>query len=149
METQTAQKKLRPPQLNQFIGCGRVVADSPAKTLPGGSTVLNFRMAIPNRFKGKDGAWKDNPFFLGVTLWNKAAEYANGKAMKGVPVVVEGRLENREYQAQDGTKRQIVNLVASRAQFIEKRMGPSQEQYEDVPGGDFTNQKEEPEYDGP
>ena len=129
-------KSMRLASLNHYVAIGRVTSDTEVRSTPSGKTVANMRVAIPNRFKGKDGTWQDNPAFLSVTLWGPLAERAKDKALKGKPVMIEGRLETNQFESKEGKKTTVINVIASRVQYLESQTSPTQgasEPEEDVP----------------
>jgi len=112
---------LRMPNLNLVLLAGRMVADPELRYTPKGTAVCSFRMAVSRRYQDREtGEWKDDPSFFNVNVWDRAAERAGERLRKGSPVVVEGRLRSRSYEAQDGSRRYVVEVVSRRVQFLEK-----------------------------
>jgi single-strand DNA-binding protein len=112
---------LRLPALNLVILAGRLVADPELRYTPKGTAVCSFRMAVSRRYQDREsGEWKDDASFFNVVVWDRMAERAGERLRKGSPVVVEGSLRSRSYEAQDGGKRYVVEVVSRRLQFIEK-----------------------------
>ena len=78
-------------------------------------------MAVSKRYKDREtGEWKDDPSFFNVVVWDRMGEMAGERLRKGSPVVVEGNLRSRSYEAQDGGRRYVVEVVSRRLQFMEK-----------------------------
>mgnify|MGYP006277321871 CR=1 FL=1 len=73
---------------------------------------LKFSIACEHSWRTKDGEWDSTTSFFNVVAWRALAENARDVLEKGLRVVVKGRLEQRSYEADDGTKRSVVDLVA-------------------------------------
>ena len=79
-------------------------------------------MAVNSRRKdGQSGEWVDKPNYFDVTVWGAQGENCANYLSKGRPVAVEGRLDWREWEAQDGSKRQAVEIIANSVQFLGSR----------------------------
>jgi single-strand DNA-binding protein len=83
---------------------------------------------------GRTGEWEDKPNFFDVKVWGAQGENAGRYLSKGRPVAIDGRLEWREWETQDGTKRQAIEIIADSVQFLGSRTGGGGE--EDP--GDYT-----------
>jgi single-strand DNA-binding protein len=85
-------------------------------------------VAVNSRRKdGSTGEWVDKPNYFDVTVWGAQGENCANYLSKGRPVAVQGRLDWREWDAQDGSKRQAVEIIADSVQFLGSRS--------DNPGG--------------
>jgi single-strand DNA-binding protein len=91
------------------------------------------------------GEWGDKPNYFDVTVWGNQGESCAQYLAKGRPVAVDGRLDWREWDAQDGSKRQAVEIIADSVQFLGSRSdneggaaGGDQGQPQYVPAGDVT-----------
>lgn len=90
---------------------GNLTADSELRYTPGGSPVANFGVAVNRRWQ-KDGEWQEETSFLDVVCYGTLAENVAGSLQKGDRVLVTGRVQQRSWEAQDGTKRSKVEVVA-------------------------------------
>jgi single-strand DNA-binding protein len=81
-------------------------------------SVCSLRLAVNTRRKGASGDWEDKPNYFDVTVWGAQGENCARYLSKGRPVALDGRLEWREFQTQDGQKRQAVDIVADTVQFL-------------------------------
>ena len=82
-------------------------------------SVCSLRIASNTRRKDQStGEWEDKPNYFDVTVWGAQGENCARFLSKGRPVAIDGRLEWREWQAQDGNKRQSVEIVADAVQFL-------------------------------
>ena len=87
-----------------------------------GTAVCKLRLAVNTRQKdGQTGEWGDKPNYFDVTVWGNQGESCAQYLSKGRPVGVDGRLDWREWEAQDGTKRQAVEIIADSVQFLGSR----------------------------
>ncbi len=128
---------LRLPNINLVLLSGRLVADPELRYTPKGTAVCSFRMAVSRRYKDRDtGEWKDDPGFFNVVVWDRMAEMAGERLRKGSAVMLEGNLRSRSYEAQDGGRRYVVEVVSRRLQFLDKTPSPGAESASsDAPSG--------------
>lgn len=97
---------------------GNLTSDPELRHTGGGTSVCGLRVAVNGRRKDQSGQWVDKPNFFNVTVWGRSGETAAQYLAKGRPVAIQGRLDWREWEAQDGSKRQTVEIVAERVQFL-------------------------------
>jgi single-strand DNA-binding protein len=103
--------------LNKVILVGRVCKEPELKFIKGsGTAVTTFSMAVDRRFK-KEGQQEAD--FINIVIWGKQAEATAKYTTKGKLIGVSGRLEIRSYEAKDGTKRYVTEVIADEVQFIE------------------------------
>jgi single-strand DNA-binding protein len=117
--------------INRVVLTGNLTADPELRSLPSGMSVCSLRIACNTRRKDQaSGEWVDKPNYFNVTVWGAQGENAARFLSKGRPVAIDGRLEWREWEAQDGTKRQAVDIIADSVQFLGSR--------DDAAGGGFA-----------
>jgi single-strand DNA-binding protein len=105
--------------INRVVLTGNLTADPELRPAPSGTPVARLRLAVNTRRRnGSTGTWEDKPNYFDVTVWGAQAENCERYLSKGRPVAVDGRLEWREYQARDGSKRQAVEIIAETVQFL-------------------------------
>lgn len=103
--------------MNKVVLIGRLTKDPELKFTPGsGTAVTTFNIAVERRYKKEGQAQAD---FIPVVVWGKVAEATANYTAKGKLVAVSGRIETRSYDAKDGTKRYITEVVAEEVQFLE------------------------------
>jgi single-strand DNA-binding protein len=105
--------------INRVVLVGNLTRDPELRHLQSGTAVCKLRIAVNTR--QKDGAtqqWVDKPNYFDVTVWGNQGESCAQYLSKGRPVAVDGRLDWREWDAQDGTKRQAVEIIADSVQFL-------------------------------
>lgn len=105
--------------MNKVILIGRLVADPDTKTFSSGSVNATFRIAVQRYRKDANGN-RESDYFTVVT-WNKLAELVTKYLMKGRQVCVEGCIQNRSYEAQDGSKRYVTEIIAESVEFLGSR----------------------------
>ena len=110
--------------INRVVLTGNLTADPELRSLPSGTSVCNLRVACNTRRKD-DGEWVDKPNYFDVTVWGVPGENASQYLSKGRPVAIDGRLEWREWEAQDGSRRQAVSIVADSVQYLGSPNGSS------------------------
>jgi single-strand DNA-binding protein len=108
--------------INRVVMTGNLTADPELRSLPSGMSVCSLRIACNTRRKNQSsGEWEDKPNYFNVTVWGAQGENAARYLSKGRPVAIDGRLEWREWEAQDGTKRQATDIIADSVQFLGSR----------------------------
>jgi single-strand DNA-binding protein len=113
--------------INRVVLTGNLTADPELRSLPSGTSVCKLRVACNTRRKGASGEWEDKPNYFNVTVWGAQGENAARYLSKGRPVAIDGRLEWREWETQEGAKRQDIDIIADSVQFLGSR--------EDTSGG--------------
>jgi len=109
--------------INSVILVGRLTRDPELKHLPSGSAVLEMGLAVNGRQKDETGNWADKPNFFDVKVYGNQAEFLSQHLAKGRRIGVSGRLDWRSWEAQDGTKRSKVDVVAFDVQFLDSKGG--------------------------
>ena len=105
--------------INRVVLVGNLTKDPELRHTPSGNPVCKLRIAVNTR--QKDAAtqqWGDKPNYFDVTVWGNQAESCAQYLSKGRPVGVDGRLDWREWEAQDGSTRQAVEIIAESVQFL-------------------------------
>ena len=105
--------------INRVILTGNLTRDPELRSTPGGMSVCSLRVACNTRRKNNStGEWEDKPNFFDVTVWGAQGENCARFLSKGRPVAIDGRLEWREWQDQQGNNRQSVEIIADAVQFL-------------------------------
>ena len=127
--------------INRVVLTGNLTRDPELRSLPSGMSVCKLRVASNTRRKNQStGEWEDKPNFFDVTVWGAQGENCARFLAKGRPVAIDGRLDWREYQDKDGNKREAIEIVADRVQFLGSRDGGG----EGGNGSRFTPQSDVP-----
>ena len=114
--------------MNKVTLIGRLTKDPELKFTPGqGTAVANFTIAVDRRMPNKDGQREAD--FISVVVWGKIAENTANYMSKGKLIAISGRIQARSYDAKDGTKRYVTEVVAEEVQFLDKGNGSKSEQY--------------------
>ena len=106
--------------LNKVFLIGNLTRDPELRYTPAGVAVANLGLAVNRRFRDKSGELKEDVCFLTVTVWDKQAEACCQYLKKGSPVFVEGVLQSRSWETNDGQKRSTIDVRAERVQFLGK-----------------------------
>ena len=104
--------------INRVVLVGNLTRDPELRHTPGGTSVCSLRLAVNTRRRDESGQWTDKPNYFDITVWGGQAESCAQFLSKGRPVGIDGRLEWREWDAQDGSKRQAVEVIAENVQFL-------------------------------
>ena len=129
--------------LNRVILIGRLVADPELRYTQSGTAVTNFRLAVDRSFTNQSGEREAD--FIPIVVWDKQAETCANYLNKGRLVAVDGRLQVRSYDAQDGSRRWVTEVVAQDVRFLDwgrqsdqgddahRTVTPSHDNFDDVP----------------
>ena len=110
--------------MNKVFLIGNLSKDPELRTTNSGISVCTFSIAV-NRRKDKDG--NSTADFFSIVAWRQLAELCGKYLAKGRKVSVVGELQNRSYEANDGTKRHVAEIVANEIEFLTPK-GESKEQ---------------------
>lgn len=102
--------------MNKVILIGRLTADPELRYTPSGAAVCSFRIAVDRPFNSQSGEREAD--FINIVVWNKAAENTAKYMSKGRQIAVEGRLQIRSYDGNDGQRRWVTEVVADRVEFL-------------------------------
>ena len=104
--------------MNKVILIGRLVKDPEIRYTQSGKGVASFVLAVDRRFS-KEG--QQTADFIPIVAWNKLAEIVGDNLTKGRRISVEGRMQVRSYDAQDGTKRYVTEVIADEVEFLDSK----------------------------
>jgi single-strand DNA-binding protein len=106
--------------LNKIMLIGNVGSDPEMRYTPNGKAVTSFRMATNYRYVGSDGERREETEWFRVSVWGRQAESCNQFLAKGRRVYVEGRLQSRNWEGQDGQMRTSLEVSANRVIFLDR-----------------------------
>ncbi|HBH02808.1 MAG TPA: single-stranded DNA-binding protein [Candidatus Rokubacteria bacterium] len=104
--------------LNKVFLIGNLTKPPELRYTPSGTAVADLRLAVNRNYTTQSGEKREDTCFLTVVVWGKQAESCGEYLDKGSPILVEGRLQTREWEAKDGGKRTVIEVVAERVQFM-------------------------------
>ena len=116
-----------PADLNRVTLVGRLTRDPEIRHTAGGDAVCALRLAVSSRARDAAGEWTDRPNFFDVRVFGRQGEAAAEHLAKGRKVAVDGRLSWREWQAQDGSRREGVEVIATDLQYLDTRRRDGEE----------------------
>ncbi len=99
--------------LNKVMLIGNLGQEPELRTTQSGTPILSMRLATNERWKDQSGEWKDRTEWHTVIVWGKRGEALNKILAKGRSVYVEGRLQTRSWEVDDGSKRYATEVVAN------------------------------------
>lgn len=105
--------------MNKVILMGRLTKDPDVRYTQTGKVVCQFTLAVDRPFTNQEGQREAD--FITVVVWGKIAELCGNSLAKGHKVLVDGRLQIRSYDAKDGTKRWVTEIIAAGVEFVERR----------------------------
>jgi len=126
--------------LNRAQVLGNLTRDPEMRFTPNGQAVANFTIATNRRWKGADGQDGEATEYHDIVVWGKQAENTSSMLKKGSPAYVEGRLQTRSWEGQDGVKRYKTEIVAETVIALGGR-GGSQSSYSNNPVEDIASKK--------
>ena len=103
--------------MNKIILLGRLTRDPEVRYTSTGKVVCQFTLAVDRPFANQEGQREAD--FIPVVIWGKQGETCGNYLTKGQRALVEGRLQIRSYNAKDGGKRWITEVIADHFEFIE------------------------------
>lgn len=106
--------------MNKVILMGRLVRDPEVRVTPSEKTVCTFTLAVDRPFANQATGQREADF-INIVVWGKAAELCGNSLTKGQRLLVDGRLQLRNYEAKDGTKRYVTEVIANSVEFVERR----------------------------
>ena len=115
-----------PADLNRVTLVGRLTRDPELRHTASGDPVCSIRLAFSSRSRDETGNWGDKSNYVDITVFGRQAETASTYLTKGRRVGIDGRLSWREWQAQDGTRRQSIEVIAQDLFFLDSREGGGQ-----------------------
>ena len=136
--------------MNKIILVGRLTRDPEVRSTSTGASTANFTVAVSRNFKNKEGNYDAD--FLPCVAFRAQADFVSKFFKKGSLIGVEGRGQTRNYDAQDGTKRYVTEVVVENIEFVggkneNSSSNSSDSAYVDAPSEDVVDNL--PEYDIP
>lgn len=123
--------------MNKIVLLGRMVRDPEIRYTQSGKVVASFTLAVNRPFQ-KDGVQEAD--FINCVLWGKQAETVGNNVTKGQRLLVSGRLQIRSYDAKDGSKRYVTEVMCEDFEFIERK-GDNVSHNTDAPAPANSGQK--------
>jgi len=111
--------------LNRAMIIGNLTRDPEVRTTANGKNVASFGVATNSVWTDASGQKQEKAEFHNIVAWGKLADICGQYLAKGRKVYVEGRLQTREWQAQDGTKRNRTEIVAENMIMLDRGNGPA------------------------
>jgi len=110
---------------NKVILMGNLTRDPELRYNPNGTAVASFSIALSRKYKQGE-EFKEEVSYIDIVVWGKQAENCGQYLSKGRGVLVEGRLQQRRWETDDGQKRNKVEVVANSVQFMPKKQAGSE-----------------------
>ena len=136
--------------MNKVTLVGRLTKDPELKFTPGaGTAVTTFTVAVNRKFK-KEG--HPDADYIPVVVWGRMAEVTANYMSKGRMIGISGRIETRNYEAKDGTRRYVTEVIAEDVEFLGSKQSAENEGGYGFQGNNFgggshdTNSSPEPDY---
>ncbi len=127
--------------MNKVILVGRLTRDPEVRTMPSGNQVASFTLAINRNYKNKEG--NVDADFINVSVFGKQAENVGKYVNKGSMIGCEGRIQTRSYDAQDGSKRYVTEVIADNVEFMSSKRdsaAPAVNAYVDTTSSVFVDE---------
>lgn len=117
--------------MNKAILIGNLTRDPELRTTAGGVSVCTFTLAVNRRFTNQEGVREAD--FINIVTWRQTAELCARYLSKGRKAAVVGTIQSRSYDAQDGTKRYVTEVVADEVEFVGSSGGSQDRQDSQTP----------------
>ncbi|WP_315076283.1 single-stranded DNA-binding protein [uncultured Clostridium sp.] len=104
--------------MNKAVLIGRLTKDPELRFTPGAGTAVTTLTLAVDKYNSKSGQKEAD--FVPVVVWGKQAESTANYMTKGSQMAISGRIQTRNYEAKDGTKRYVTEVVATEVQFLSK-----------------------------
>ena len=104
--------------LNKVLLIGNLTRDPELRYVPSGTAVATFTVAVNRVYTSQAGEKKEEVAFIKIVVWGRRAEVCGEYLSKGSPVFIEGRLQSRSWEGQDGQKRSATEVIADNVQFL-------------------------------
>lgn len=115
--------------LNRAQILGNLTRDPEMRYTPNGQAVSNFAVATNRRWKNQDGSNGEATEYHDIVVWGKQAENVSPMLKKGQPVYIEGRLQTRSWEGQDGAKRYKTEIIADNIIVLASRGSQQEESF--------------------
>jgi single stranded DNA-binding protein (ssb) len=109
--------------INKVILIGNLGADPEMRYTQSGTPVATFRMATTERWKGQDGQMQEQTEWHTIVAWRRLAEICGEYLAKGSRVFIEGKLQTRKWQDQNGNDRYTTEIIAREMKMLSPRSG--------------------------
>ncbi|MFH1771898.1 MAG: single-stranded DNA-binding protein [Candidatus Omnitrophota bacterium] len=116
--------------MNKVFLVGNLTKDPELRYIPQGTAVATVRIAVNTPFKDKNDQQQKDTCFINVIAWGKMAEVCNQYLQKGGQVLVEGRLQSRSWQNNEGKTRSTIEVRAARIQFMPRAVKEPAEEFD-------------------
>ena len=126
---------------NKIILIGNLTRDPEVRYTPQGTSVCSFGIAVNRKYKQGDEL-KEEVTFISVVVFGKQADTCGQYLNKGSTVLIEGRLQERRWETEDGQKRSKHEVVAQLVRFLTKRSGAAPAEAGEVIPPDETSDLE-------
>ena len=107
--------------LNKVMLIGNAGRDPEVRHLESGSVTASFTLATTERYRDRNGEWKEQTEWHNIVCWRYLAETAEKYVRKGTQLFIEGKIRNRQYTDRDGNTRYITEIVADSMQLLGKK----------------------------
>jgi single-strand DNA-binding protein len=121
--------------LNRIVLIGRLTKDVDLRFTATGKPTANFTLAVDRPYRNQQGEKEAD--FIPVVVWNKLAEHCANYIGKGRLVAVDGRLQIRSYDGNDGQRKYITEVVAETVKFLDRAKEEPLAEFEGVKGDPF------------
>ena len=112
--------------MNKVILVGRLARDPEVRYTQSGKATASFALAV-NRFGG--GGQNNTADFIPIVAWEKLAEICGNNLIKGSQILVEGRIQIRNYEDKTGQKRYVTEVIAQNIEFLGSKQARTEDGY--------------------
>ncbi len=131
--------------INKAIIVGNLTRDPELRSMPTGNKVCSFGVATNRVWKDKDGQKQEDTNFHNIVVFGRQGENCGQYLKKGQSVAIEGRIQTRSWEGQDGQKKYRTDIIADRVQFGSKTQGGGSDSNKSAPQADDQSQEAPPD----
>lgn len=135
--------------LNKVLLIGNLTKDPEVRYLQSGLAIANMRLAVNRYYTDQSGEKKQETCYLSIIAWKRLAELCGEYLSKGKSIFVEGRLQNRSWETESGEKKNILEVIADKIQFLDRSFKENSEVSSEIIETEKTEKTEEKDKDLP
>ena len=113
--------------VNLVILLGNVGTDPEVKNFDGGVTKATFKLATTERYKGRNGETKETTEWHTIVCWRGTADFVGNYVRSGRQVYVEGKIQSRSWDGEDGQKHYVTEILADKVELLDKKQNAREE----------------------
>ena len=120
---------IKMPDVNSVLMAGNLTSDPVYNKTPYGESVANFYVASNKKYRDNSGVWRESVCYIGVVAWDKIADSCSQVLTKNSSVLINGELQSKNWQIEDGSTKNVVEIRARKIQFLDQNATQAVQKY--------------------